>query len=124
VPSNYDGRVTAYNSICGDRFDFFIETNGNQLGSLHFHGFGCAVSKASASVLAQTLEGKSYPEALAVCNNFLSSILDAEFVAKGLPPDFVAFSDVRKFPGRIECATLAWKEMKDFLTSKNKQNEN
>lgn len=117
--SRSDGdRVTAYNTICGDRFDIFIATNQDRIGSLYFHGFGCSVSKASASILVQTLEGKTPAEALALCELFLTFVSHAVADERGLAPEFLAFSDVRKFPGRLDCATLAWKEMKAYLKEK------
>jgi nitrogen fixation NifU-like protein len=45
--------VKAYNPICGDRYDFFLDVKDNMISSLHFHGYGCAVSMAAGSVLAK-----------------------------------------------------------------------
>lgn len=108
--------IKAYNPICGDRFKVFVDYSENKIQTLHFFGYGCSVSKASTSVLAKSLEGKSLKEALQLCDHFL------KFVSNESPPDgvnlseeFLAFSGVRDFPERLECAALSWREMKKFL---------
>ena len=55
--------LKAYNPLCGDRFELFFEIKDNQIESLTFHGFGCAISKASTSVLVKKLKGKTIDEA-------------------------------------------------------------
>ena len=69
--SNASKSIQAYNPICGDRFDLFLETDSLTIKQMHFHGFGCAVSKASTSLLVKSLEGKSIGEAKAICQQFL-----------------------------------------------------
>lgn len=113
-----DAIIKAYNPICGDRFEVYIEQDGGHLGPLHFQGFGCSVSKASTSVMVKSLEGKSVPEALRLCTNFLDYIAKKP-AADNLPEEYYAFSGVHDFPERLDCAALAWREMKKFLESKN-----
>ena len=110
--------LKAYNPVCGDRFEIFIEAENGNIRQLHFHGFGCAVSKASASVMVRLLEGKSIDSALNLCNNFLG-YMDQQRGLEILSPDFNAFSAVHEFPERYDCATLVWKEMKKYLTPQN-----
>jgi nitrogen fixation protein NifU and related proteins len=108
--------IRAYNPICGDRFDLFLETEDDKIKQIHFHGFGCAVSKASTSVLAMTVEGKSIEEARAICNQFLrllrNEIQEAETLAS---EEFKSFAIVREVPSRFDCAALAWLELEKFL---------
>lgn len=108
--------IKAYNPICGDRFEIFVDSNSKKINSIHFHGFGCAISKASTSVLMQSLDGRTFQEAITICYNFL------KFINKELSTDelvlqdeFLAFSGVHDFPERYDCATLSWMEMKKFL---------
>lgn len=116
----HDGEaIKAYNPICGDRFEVFINRDGNKIMQLYFYGFGCSVSKAATSIMTQSLEGKTLEEALTLCHSFL------KFVNNESSPDplhlsneFLAFSGVHDFPERLECATLTWKEMKKFLEAK------
>ncbi len=110
--------IKAYNPICGDRFELYVSQGKHKI-QLHFHGFGCAISKAATSVLTESLEGKKMEEALSLCDNFLSFInkelQDDQLI---LAADFLAFSGVHDFPERYDCATLSWREMKKFLESK------
>jgi nitrogen fixation NifU-like protein len=112
-------RIKAYNPICGDRFEVYVDADQRTLKKLHFHGFGCAISKASTSILAKTLEGKPLAEALELCEHFLRFInrelKENELV---LSDDFLAFTGVHDFPERYDCASLAWREMKKFLESR------
>ncbi len=116
--NNAQNTIKAYNPICGDRFELYIDAQQNKISGLHFHGFGCAISKASTSVLTKSLEGKSFQEALDICNRFLRFI-DHELKDNdlNLPEEFKAFSGVHDFPERYDCATLSWKEMKSFIVS-------
>ncbi len=108
--------IKAYNPICGDRFEIFMDTDSIKIISLHFHGYGCAISKASTSVLTKSLGGKTLEDALNVCKNFLGFINKTEpGDSVTLPIEFTAFAGVHDFPERYDCATLAWKEMKMFL---------
>ena len=106
----------AYNPICGDRFDLFLEADSRIIKQIHFHGFGCAVSKASTSVLVKTLEGKSIDAARSICLQFLRLLKNemnpAELLAS---EEFISFAIVNKIPARYDCAALAWLEMDKFL---------
>ncbi len=114
--------LKANNPICGDRFELYIGYHDDKISLLHFFGYGCAVSKASTSVLAKSLEGKSLSDALTICKDFIAFIRGEKQVSQ---EDFKAFSGVHDFPERYECATLAWAEMKTFLEAKLKsQNQN
>jgi nitrogen fixation NifU-like protein len=111
--------IKAYNPVCGDKFEIYIAEDNNTITALYFEGFGCAISKASTSVMARTLEGKSYKDALQVCNTFLQFI-DDKSAGMVLDEDLTAFSAVHQFPERRDCAGLPWNEFRKFLESKNK----
>lgn len=106
--------IKAYNPVCGDRYDFFVNVADKKLSTICFHGYGCAVSMAAGSVLVKSLEGKSIEEAVCLCNDYLD-LLEGKEVRSILPPEFNAFVAVRDFPARYECAAMAWIEMKKFL---------
>ena len=109
-------QLHADNPVCGDRFDIFMECTDDKIGAVHFHGFGCAISKASTSMLVKAIDGKSKREAEVICDNFLRFInQDSRYEAVTLPGEHTPFSGVFEFPERVECATLAWKEMKRFF---------
>jgi len=108
--------VNAYNPICGDRFELYLDQHGQNINHAYFHGFGCAISKASTSLLIELIEGKTVDEAKGICHRFL------QFINKELPVDtanlsndFLAFAGVHDFPERYDCATISWKALKIFL---------
>jgi nitrogen fixation protein NifU and related proteins len=105
--------IRAYNPVCGDRFDFYPEVKAGMIISIHFHGYGCAVSVAAGSVLCETLEGKSIPEAIALCERYLASL--KQDVDVQVPEAWQAFRAVRQFPSRYDCAALAWIDMLKHL---------
>jgi nitrogen fixation NifU-like protein len=104
--------IKSNNPVCGDRYEFYVEIKDDKIQSVYFHGFGCAVSMASASVLSKTLEGKTIQEVRDICDLFLKTINGAE---QNQFAEFNSFAAVKNFPARYECAALAWNEMKKFL---------
>jgi nitrogen fixation NifU-like protein len=102
-------QVEGYNPLCGDRFTVFLQLEGDIIKDVSFQGTGCAISTASASLMTQSVKGKTLAEAETIFKRF------HEFVAgenpNGSEADLgklVAFAGVRKFPVRVKCATLAW----------------
>lgn len=110
--------LKAYNQICGDRFELYFEVKNGVIEDLTFHGFGCAISKASSSVLVKNLKGKTFEEALLLSQQFLSVTDEETNAEEKLEEEFEAFSAAKDFPGRLKCATLAWDEMIKFLEEK------
>ena len=110
--------LKAYNQICGDRFELYFEVKNGVIEDLTFHGFGCAISKASSSVLVKNLKGKTFEEALLLSQQFLSVTDEESETEEKLEEEFEAFSAAKDFPGRLKCATLAWDEMIKFLEKK------
>ena len=107
--------LKAYNQICGDRFELYFEVKNEVIEDLTFYGFGCAISKASTSVLVKNLKGKNFVEALLFCRQFLSVTTSEVESDENLGEELDAFSAAKEFPGRLKCATLAWDEMVVFL---------
>ena len=120
-PFNFEKResagqvIKAHNQICGDRFTLYFEMDKERITQLSFHGFGCAISKASTSVLVQKLDGKTIDEAKKILKSFLEIINSTKTSVDNLEDDFKAFTATREFPGRITCATLSWTEMSKYL---------
>ncbi len=119
-PFHYEKKETAthqleaYNPLCGDRFDLFLEVKGGIIESIHFHGYGCAISKASTSVLAKNLEGKKIATALALCQDF-QQVVSPDNEEENKHEEFEAFAAAKDFPGRLTCATLSWEVVEFFL---------
>ena len=112
-PVNYekleapDHVIEAYNQFCGDHFYVFLKMYNNRIQSISFHGYGCAISKASTSVLVEQLAGKTLEEAKSLIQLFLKTIDNPED-AENAPEELRAFAAAKKYPGREKCATLSW----------------
>ena len=104
-----------HNPLCGDEVNVYLKIEEGRIAAISFDGEGCAISKASASLMTELLLGKTLPEAEAEARDLFEllgggSMLETEtlLVEKG---DLAALSGVRKFPARIKCASLAWRAM-------------
>jgi len=99
-----------YNPLCGDRVSVQVQLEGDVIRDLAFQGSGCAISKASASMMTASLKGKTVGEAEEVFDRFHGMLTDDRPSAQ-LPAalgKLAAFAGVREFPIRIKCATLPW----------------
>ena len=105
-----------YNPLCGDRCKVFLKESNGVLDNVTFQGAGCAISTASASLMTETLKGKTVAEAEALLAKF-HNLLTTD---QPLPTDLgklAVFSGVREFPARVKCATLAWHTLRAALRS-------
>lgn len=108
--------LEAYNPICGDRFKIFLKLEGDQISEVSFKGYGCAISKASTSVLVQYLQGLNLAEAKTLLATFQQTInTETNDETENSNPDFQVFSAVRSFPGRTKCVLLGWEELERFI---------
>lgn len=112
--TNASFTLKAYNPVCGDKYEFYIDKNQDTILSLHFYGFGCAVSKAAGSLFVKSMEGKTIRESILLCENYLK-LLKENVVDENLPKEFLCFAVVRDFPARYDCAAMACEEMLKFL---------
>ena len=105
-------RQEGYNPLCGDRLTLYLTLDGDLIKDAAFQGSGCAISKASASLMTDALKGKTVAEAHEMFDRFHAMITSAS----GTPaPDLgklSVFAGVRDFPTRVKCASLAWHTMK------------
>ena len=99
----------AYNQFCGDQFNIYLKTSGREIEAASFHGYGCAISKASSSLLVKLLPGMTISEATLLYRNFMALV--EEKSPENLPEELYAFEAVREFPGRTKCVTLSWEEL-------------
>lgn len=120
-PVNYEKRteadktIEAYNPICGDSFKIFLDMNGDIVEKAAFHGYGCAISKASTSVLVERIAGKTMDQVLELCAQFFTYVKPEESPKPPLISDFQAFEAAKQFPGRLKCATLSWEAISEQL---------
>ena len=116
-----DEVLEAYNPLCGDQFKIYLKIDGVYVSEASFQGYGCAISKASSSILVQSIEGKTLEEVRKLHRVFME-VVSPSTPEKTLSSEneiqriFEAFAAAREFPGRLRCATLSWEAVESFLT--------
>ena len=111
-----------YNPLCGDQLTIYLNLEDDRVADVGFEGSGCAISKASASMMTQAVKGKSKEQAETLFKEFHSMVtgeLDEENEENTLG-NLKIFAGVREFPVRVKCATLPWHTMHAAL---NKQDQ-
>jgi nitrogen fixation NifU-like protein len=106
-----------HNPLCGDRLTLYVQVEGDRISGISFEGSGCAISKASASLMTDAIKGHSIAEAAALFDRFhrmVTSPFDQPADDAGLGK-LAAFAGVREFPIRVKCASLAWHTLKAAL---------
>ena len=107
---------TLLNPLCGDRITVSLEIENDLVKKVMFDGVGCAISRASASMMAELCSGKSKQEILALEDKFSKLVQgEVEKVELSELGDAAALGGVRKFSARIKCALLAWEAIKKAL---------
>jgi nitrogen fixation protein NifU and related proteins len=104
-----------FNPLCGDRLNVYVQVDGDVITDLAFLGSGCAISKASASLMTDALRGHTVAEARALFTRFHDVVTT--------PPEqpvedlgkLSVLAGVREFPVRVKCASLAWHTLKAAL---------
>lgn len=107
--------VEGHNPLCGDELVMHLDIADGRIRGLHIDPRGCSISVASASMLAQQLEGASLEDALELKKTFQSVMKGAEWPEGFDPGDLEALEGVKKFPVRIKCALLAWMTLEQAL---------
>ena len=116
---NADRRVEGFNPLCGDHYTVFLNLDGDTIKEVAFTGSGCAISKASASVMSATVKGKSRDEANSLFETFHKLVMGDNSGLDAADLDrLAAFSGVSEFPARVKCATLAWHTLRTALEGK------
>lgn len=95
-----------HNPLCGDIIDLDVIIEGNSIKDIAFCGDGCAISKASASLMTEKLKGMNLEQALLLFHDF-HAMLTEDSDEKDLGK-LAVFSGVKQFPARVKCATLCW----------------
>jgi nitrogen fixation NifU-like protein len=109
-----------YNPLCGDRVTVFVQIDGERISDVAFEGSGCAISKASASLMTDRVKGATVTEARDLFDRFHRMVTT--------PPDqeveelgkLSALAGVREFPVRVKCASLAWHTLKAAMDREDK----
>jgi nitrogen fixation NifU-like protein len=97
------------NPLCGDELKVALKLDAGRITRLHFMGQGCAISKASASMMTEALTGRTVEEARRMAEKVIGAFLpNGEDLILEEDGEIAALLGVRQFPARIKCATLAW----------------
>ncbi len=111
-----------YNPLCGDRIDIYVILNEDKIEDISFVGSGCAISKASASLMSTMVKGKTIEEAEKIFKKFhhlITGKMDEEVNTEEVGK-LAVFAGVREFPSRVKCASLAWHTLISALKEENK----
>jgi len=106
-----------FNPLCGDQLTVYMHLDEGVVREVSFVGSGCAISKASASMMTQALKGKTREEAQKLFEEFHGMVtggLDEEATPNGLGR-LKIFAGVRDYPARVKCASLSWHTMRAAL---------
>ena len=122
VIDNANHHADGHNPLCGDNVSIYVDVEDGIIRDISFQGSGCAISKASASLMTTVLKGKSIDEAEVAFHQF------HDLVTEEAPEDddleslgkLAVFSGVREFPARVKCASLAWHTVHAALTASDK----
>jgi len=107
------------NPLCGDRITLFLRLDGDRVADVSFQGSGCAISKASASMMTESLKGRTTADAGNLFDRFHEMVtgdIHAPFEAGPLGK-LAVFRGVAEFPARVKCASLAWHTLRAALAS-------
>ena len=123
-PRNYrvledaNHQAEGYNPLCGDRVTLYIKLENGRISDLSFQGSGCAISTSSASLLTETLKGKTLEEADEMFEKFHALVTGEAEGGQAVDQSLgklAVFSGVAEFPLRVKCATLAWHTLRSAL---------
>ena len=112
-----DRKADGYNPLCGDRLKLTMKMDGDRIADVKFEGSGCAISKASASLMTDAVKGLTAAEAEALfqkMHDMVTAPMEHGEFDSALGK-LAVLSGVREFPARVKCATLAWHTMRSAL---------
>jgi nitrogen fixation NifU-like protein len=115
-------KAEGYNPLCGDQLTVYVQLENDALKDVSFEGSGCAISKASASMMTQAVKGMTKQETerlFAEFHRMVTDQLDEESEPNQLGK-LKIFAGVREFPVRVKCATLSWHTLQAALKDQGK----
>ena len=116
------GSIEGYNPLCGDHYTVYVRVDGDIIADVSFTGAGCAISKASASVMSSVLKGKTLAEAEGLFKDFRGLVTGEAASEGGMERlgKLAAFAGVSEFPARVKCASLPWHTLHAVLEGKSR----
>lgn len=115
-------KAEGFNPLCGDKATVFLSLDADRVKEARFVGKGCSISTASASMMTESVKGKTLAEVEALFERFHSLITGHEAAASGGPElgKLTVFSGVSEFPIRVKCASLPWHTLRAALHDDHK----
>lgn len=113
-PRNYGqldsahAKAEGHNPLCGDRLTVYVKLNNEKIEAVCFEGAGCAISMASASLMTESLIGKTLEQAENIFQQFHSLLTERDEMPSEQLGKLCILAGVKEFPMRVKCATLAW----------------
>ena len=104
-----------YNPLCGDEVELFLDLDGEQIQKIGFTGRGCSISQASASMMTETVKGRTLDEAEDAAASFSSRMTNREPAPAEIVEELDALQGVKKYPARVKCALLPWTTLRETL---------
>jgi nitrogen fixation protein NifU and related proteins len=119
-PATVNQEAEGFNPLCGDRCTVFLDVEDGAIKDIGFQGSGCAISRASASMMTQMVKGKTKAEAASLFEQFHNLVTGkGEAARPEVLGKMAVFAGVSKFPARVKCATLAWHTLQSALAGKH-----
>ena len=115
------GKSSGFNPLCGDEATIYVRVEDDVVKEVRFEGKGCSISTASASMMTESLKGKTQEEVEALFQNFHDVVTGKENSAQSIEKlgKLAVFAGVQEFPVRVKCATLAWHTVKAALENQD-----
>jgi nitrogen fixation NifU-like protein len=108
------------NPLCGDHYHVFLRLDGGRIADVSFQGSGCAISKASASLMSAAIKGKTVAEAEDLFSRFHRMVVEGDASQADGLGKLAVMKGVAEFPTRVKCASLAWHAMHSALAEGGK----
>ena len=109
------------NPSCGDDMNVELKVKNGRIEAIHHDGHGCSICCSSASVMSETLKGKTLEEAKNIIIDFYELVLGNEVKDEEALGEAIAYGGVKDFPARIKCATLAWKACEQLISEEENE---
>ena len=113
-PSDANREAEGFNPLCGDQITLYLAVDGDMIADVGFQAIGCAISKASASMMTESVKGLSLKDAGKVFEEFHRMITREDFDPDVLG-DAELLEGVSRYPARIKCAALSWHALNSVL---------
>ena len=112
-------RAQGFNPLCGDQLTLYVRVKDGVIEEVSFEGSGCAISTASASLLTESIKGKTEREAEALFDRFRELVTQDDVTPHPGLGKLEVLAGVREFPVRVKCATLAWHTLRAALAGRH-----